>query len=44
MALKSDQGPSGLKVWAPGDPPVSAVAVIEFVCIVFTWRHVAGHT
>ena len=21
MALKSDQGPSGLKVWAPGHPP-----------------------
>ena len=21
MALKSDQGPSGLKVWAPGQPP-----------------------
>ena len=21
MALKSDQGPSGLKVWTPGDPP-----------------------
>ena len=21
MALKSDQGLSGLKVWAPGDPP-----------------------
>ena len=21
MALKSDQGPSGLNVWAPGHPP-----------------------
>ena len=44
MALKSDQGPSGLKVWAPGDPPVWAVGVIDFFRILFTRRHVAGHT
>ena len=44
MALKSHQGPSGLKVWASGQPPFGAVAVLEFFFELFTWRHVAGHT
>ena len=43
MALKSDQGPSGLKVWAPGGPRLGCRRVRIFFEL-FTWRYVAGHT
>ena len=53
MALKSHQGPFGLKVLAPGHPPVWAVAVLEIFSYFSrgstwrvtrdTWRHVT-HT
>ena len=31
MALKSDQGPSGLKVWAPGHPRLGCSRVRIFL-------------
>ena len=43
MALKSDQGPSGLATGLPATPRLGCSRVIIFF-EGFTRRHVAGHT